>query len=695
MHLLKFLPIEVKMMKQVKFLIGVFVALLLISCDEKKEIPNAEVTAIAKEAYVYGYPMVKNYSVMYASAVDNQNPNYKKPFNEFYMSAKVDTPVDMVKESVTNDTPLGSVWLDLRREPVVLTVPEVEQGRYYSVQLTDLYSYNFDYIGTRTDGNKAGKFIIAGPGWTGEKPEGIDRIITSDTQFVYGLVRIQLMNADDVANIEKLQSGFMIQPLSEFAGTQAPAEVAPVKFPDYDEAKISTTDFFSYMNFIMQFAKEPKEEADLLKRFAKVGIIPGKSFKLEDKNAKKPYQSGIDGAIADLDAAQKGDLIKSSEMHGTRAILKNNYMNRAYGSIVDLYGASSVEILSVTYKLDSEFKLLNGANQYAIRFEKDKLPPTDAFWSLTLYEAKEKGLVENPVKRYYINSTMVSKMVADPVDGSVTVFIEKEEPVAEQMQKVADAINAAMPAVVSVPKESLNVKADAKVEDKADAKANATPKAEGTDKLAKADDTKVDVKADEKGANPKEALVKPLEVAKKVVATPVTESLVPNWLPAPGGDFYMVLRVYIPKIEALNGLWKAPDVIRFGTELAVAETPAEAVDTATKPTNEAPTDANADAKAEPKADAKVDAKEVVKEEAKPAAPVATPATPAATPVPVENKVSAPVENKVAPTGAQSPIASTTPSPNKPKTVIINPVKPLPKVVPTATPTEPTEPAKKP
>ncbi|MDR0934577.1 MAG: DUF1254 domain-containing protein, partial [Burkholderiaceae bacterium] len=336
-------------MKPFKLLIGLAAALLLVSCGQKKDVPDAEVMTIAKEAYMYGYPMVKNYKMMYASAIDAQSPDYKKPFNELYMDSRVDTPADNVKETASNDTPYGGVWMDLRREPLVLTVPSVEDSRYYSVQFTDLYAYNFDYVGTRASGNKGGKFLIVGPGWKGEKPEGIDRVIHSGTQFAYGLVRVQLMSPDDMPNVEKIHSQFAIQPFSQFLGKPAPATLQPIKFPAYSDEKARTPEFFAYLNFMMQFGSPSPDEAEMMKRFEKISVGVGKQFAAEimPEAEKKAYQSGIDGAIADLDAAVKGDIVKNTDMHGTREEMKNNYMNRAYGAMTDLYGASSQEILKI------------------------------------------------------------------------------------------------------------------------------------------------------------------------------------------------------------------------------------------------------------------------------------------------------------------------------------------------------------
>lgn len=560
---LNFYRKRTKTMKLFKLLAGLVAALLLVSCNQKPEIPDAEITAIAKEAYLYGYPMVRIYGEMYASAIDTQSPDYKKPFNELYLSARPDTPADKRPETASNDTLYAGAWLDLRREPLVLTVPALEDSRYYSVQLMDLFSCNFDYVGTRTAGSQGGRFLIAGPDWKGEKPEGIERVIQSDTAFAHALIRVQLLNPQDLPNVEKIQGAFALEPLSQYAGTDAPPEVAPVDFPAYSEEDMRTPAFFPLMNFLMQFVSVPQDEAEMMARFGKVSIGAGKPFSMEEmaENEKKAYQSGVDGAIADLDAARKGDLIKGADMHGTRAELKNHYLNRAYGAMTDLYGASPQEILSIAYKLDSEFKPLNGANRYLLRFGKDSLPPTDAFWSLTLYELPGQLLVDNPIKRYHINSNMVSQMETNPADGSVTVFIRK-------------AASAAAPAVDGgASANAVQAAGDAKAV-ASDARAVVPPAAGGTQQPA---------------GQP------PLPAAQPEEAVPEA-----NWLPAPEGDFYMVMRIYIPKEEALNGTWKEPVVMRPEAAEAAANAPAQPAADGAVPAQ--PADATAAAQGAPAAE---------------------------------------------------------------------------------------------
>jgi hypothetical protein len=120
--------------------------------------------------------------------------------------------------------------MDLRAEPIVLTVPAIEKDRYFSIQLIDSYTHNFDYIGSRTTGNDGGSFLIAGPNWKGETPQGIDKVIRSETEFVFAGYRTQLFSPDDLENVKKIQAGYKAEPLSAFLGQPAPAPAPAIDF---------------------------------------------------------------------------------------------------------------------------------------------------------------------------------------------------------------------------------------------------------------------------------------------------------------------------------------------------------------------------------------------------------------------------------------------------------------------------------
>jgi hypothetical protein len=186
--------------------------------------------AIAKEAYIYGFPIVDNYRIQHAYWVDKATPEYKAPWNQIWNSARVYTPADTAIQTPNSDTPYSFVGADLRSEPLVLTVPAMEKERYFSVQLIDYYTFNFDYIGTRTSGNGGGSFLLAGPGWTGDAPKGVEKVFRCETELAFPAYRTQLFDPADIDNVKKVQAGYKVQPLSAFLGQPAPKAAPAIDF---------------------------------------------------------------------------------------------------------------------------------------------------------------------------------------------------------------------------------------------------------------------------------------------------------------------------------------------------------------------------------------------------------------------------------------------------------------------------------
>ena len=201
----------------------------------QQPLANGEAQAIAEEAFIYGFPLVMNYGVMYESFVDTASSQYRCPFNELYNTARVFTPQDTAVVTPNSDTPYSFFCADLRVEPVVVTVPEIEQGRYYSVQMIDWYTFNFGYVGSRTTGNGGGSYLIAGPSWKGEKPRGIAKVFRCETEFAFAIIRTQLFNPADIDNVTRIQAGYQLQPLSAFLNKPAPPAAPEVKWPKIDK----------------------------------------------------------------------------------------------------------------------------------------------------------------------------------------------------------------------------------------------------------------------------------------------------------------------------------------------------------------------------------------------------------------------------------------------------------------------------
>ena len=440
---------------------------------------TAEARAIAKEAYIYGFPLVDNYRVMYSYFVDRGGKEFKASWNQIHNESRVYTPDDKAIQTPNSDTPYSQIGTDLRTEPLVITVPAVPKERYYSLQFIDLYTHNFAYVGSRATGNEAGSFLLAGPNWKGDKPAGVKAVIRSETEIGWVLFRTQLFNPGDIDAAKKVQAGYRVESLSRFLGNPAPAPAPVVTFilPLTPEQQRTSPEFFRILNFVLRFCPTHRSEQQLMTRFAKLGIGPGGTFdaaKLSPE-MRKAVEAGMADAWKEFAEFKKTRIDTgkrtAADGFGTRSFLKNDYLVRMASAVLGIYGNSKEEALYPAYYNDADgAKLDASSNRYTLRFAPGQLPPVNAFWSLTMYELPSSLLAANSLNRYLINSTMLPDLKRD-ADGGLTLYLQHESPGKEN------------------------------------------------------------------------------------------ES---NWLPAPKGEFWAVLRLYWPQEVALNGKWKAPPLWRVG-----------------------------------------------------------------------------------------------------------------------------------
>lgn len=395
----------------------------------------AEARAIAKEAYIYGFPLVDNYRVQYAYFVDREGPEFKAPRNQIKNIPRVYTPEDTAIQTPNSDTPYSMIGMDLRAEPLVLTVPAIEKDRYFSIQLVDLYTQNFDYIGSRTTGNGGGTFLIAGPDWKGEAPKGVSKVMRSETELVLGIYRTQLFNPGDLDKVKAVQAGYKAQPLSEFLGQPAPTAAPTIDYikPLTPETQKTSLEFFNVLNFALNFCPTVPSETELMARFAKIGVGAGQSMDASklSPEMKAAMEQGMADAWADLENLREqvnSGKVTSGDLFGTREFLKNNYLYRMAGAVLGIYGNTKQEAMYPVYSIDADGQKLDGAKgRYTLRFAPGELPPVSAFWSLTLYKMPSSLLVANPLNRYLLNSPMLPQFTKD-ADGGITLYIQNESP---------------------------------------------------------------------------------------------------------------------------------------------------------------------------------------------------------------------------------------------------------------------------
>jgi hypothetical protein len=462
--------------------IGLAGALLLLSGPAAKaEWPNLfEAKAIAEEGFIYGLPIVMNYAVMYEYSVDKNSGQYKAPFNQIKNEARVYTYKDTAVITPNSDTPYSLLFMDLRAEPIVLSVPAVEKTRYYSVMLCDGNTFNYGYIGSRATGSDAGDYMVVGPDWQGATPAGIKKVFRSTTQFSAAAYRTQLFNSADMPNVEKVQAGYKVQPLSAYLKQPVTVAAVAVDFPKIDKEMVKKN-FFEYLDFALQFAPAGPEEKEIRAKLARIGVGAGKTFDFKDLPLTHKIEIGLGMKEGEekvekyLVSGQKDvNGWKIGSLFGDRQFYSGDWLKRAAAAKGGIYGNDAVEAVYPMTKALANGEVLDGSkHKYTITFPAGQFPPVDAFWSVTMYDGKSQLLIENPINRYLINSPMLPGMKKN-ADGSLTLYIQKDSP--------------------------------------------------GADKES-------------------------------------------NWLPAPNGDIYLVMRLYWPKVEAPsilppgNGTWKPPAIV--------------------------------------------------------------------------------------------------------------------------------------
>jgi len=454
----------------------------LTGCRQEPPITPDEAREIAREAYVYGFPMVMGYKTMNAYCLDENSPEYKGPFNSLVCSARLYTPEDKAVVTPNADTPYCMAWADIRVEPVVITLPEVEPERFYHFQLIDLYTHNFAYLGTLTTGNGPGNYLIAGTDWKGQTPDGIDKVIICETGMFFIVVRTQLFGPEDMDNVKAIQEKYNLQPLRPFLGDEALEKQETVEFPEWVEGEQFTSEAFKYLDVMLKLSDPVKEETEMHRRFQRLGIGTEEGFDLAgfSPEVREAVEAGVKEGFESIEAflsENSSDPLMSSRIFGTRRFLEQSaegmqdadiYLLRAAAAHMGLYGNSGSEAIYPTYLKDAQGRPLDAsAHGYTLTFGKDSLPPVNAFWSLTMYDAGSQLFIHNPLDRYLLNSSMMEDFDFGE-DGSLTLYISKE---------------------------------------------------------------------------------------------PTAEAPESNWLPAPDGPFYCVMRLYGPGQEALEGTWTNPPMV--------------------------------------------------------------------------------------------------------------------------------------
>ncbi|UIF89714.1 DUF1254 domain-containing protein [Cupriavidus sp. UYPR2.512] len=399
--------------------------------------PNvADAQKIATEAYIYAYPMVlMEITRRVSTNIDAPDPKggIRAPMNQFaHLAGFPDDKFDMVVRP-NADTLYSILWFNVAREPLIITVPD-SGGRYYLLPALDMWTDVFTSPGTRTTGNGPQQFAIVGPRWHGQLPAGVPAYV-SPTSVGWMVGRTQTNGVSDYASVHKFQAGLKATPLSAWGkpGYVPPrGKVNPHQDMRAPVEQVARMDAASYFAMFAELLKDNPPHANdypMLDRIARIGLVPGQAF---DLNRLAPE---LQAALRDAPAAARKQIAQAlpragAVSNGWRTIgnpigtYGTDYLQRAMIAFAGL-GANTVE--DAVYPLamtDADGKPFDSAATYVIHFDKERLPPARAFWSLTMYDDRQ-FFAANPINRFAIGDRDPLKYNAD---GSLDLVIQRDPP---------------------------------------------------------------------------------------------------------------------------------------------------------------------------------------------------------------------------------------------------------------------------
>lgn len=404
-----------------------------IRMQEQKE---AEAYELGKKAYIYAYPLVLMHITKEAmTATPYPTGHGCAPINQFDHIQKFPTPQIKTVVRPNMDTLYSVAWLDLSKEPQILSIPKMDD-RYYVFQILDAWTEVIANPGTRTTGKGAQTYLIAGPTWNQKVPDGIEKI-SSPTNLAWIVGRIQTNGSKDIAHVQELQKGFTLTPLSQWGKIiehkKPPKFVVedfiPKRVPAEEIFGIDAEAFFTLFSKLLKENPPHEEDHKIVAELEKIGLTD--KTDLHGKNIHTPLIKGLKRAVREAQEIIKKEALQTTGVvNGWKIALQNigiygtNYLSRAGIAYLFLGANRPEDAVYPTTFIDQNGNFLMGNNCYQIHFNKEEIPPINAFWSITLY-GPDSFLVENPISRYTLGDR-------DPLtfnrDGSLDIYIQRTSP---------------------------------------------------------------------------------------------------------------------------------------------------------------------------------------------------------------------------------------------------------------------------
>jgi hypothetical protein len=407
-------------------------------------ISEKEAQAIAVEAYLYLYPLVvMDLTRRQMTSAPGGKAIGAGPPNTFHHVAEYPTATDKEVVRPNFDTLYSSAWLDLSKEPVVVSVPDTK-GRYYLLPMLDMWTDVFASPGWRTTGTHAQHLLVAPAGWRPDLKETFieeyrlpkdTQRIDAPTSHVWIIGRTKTDGPQDYDAVHEIQAGMRITPLSEWGRTARPAEARAdasidMKTPPkaLSEA-MPGEEFFTYAAELLKVSRPHLTDQPIVARMKRIGLEPGRSFDLD--KVSPAVRTAIEAAPSTAQKLMQWKLPTLATVTNnwsmntdTMGVYGNYYLKRAIIANAGLGANLPQDAIYPLSFSDQAGRPFDGANKYVLHFEKGDLPPVDAFWSVTLYDP-EGYQVANPLNRFALSSWMPLKY--EP-DGSLTLYVQSESP---------------------------------------------------------------------------------------------------------------------------------------------------------------------------------------------------------------------------------------------------------------------------
>jgi hypothetical protein len=389
---------------------------------------------IGIEAYQYLYPLItmdvtRRLTTNYAA---DARPGMG-PMNAFHHMRAFPTADFREVVRPNFDTLYSSLWLDLTQEPMIVSAPDTD-GRYYLLPMLDMWSDVFAVPGKRTSGTSAAHYAVVPPGWQGQLPAGVEAI-HAPTPYVWVIGRTQTNGPKDYAAVNQVQDGYQVTPLSQWGQPVKPAAAVidpsvDMKTPPLQQVNTMTAaKYFGYGAELMKLHPPHITDWSTIARLGRLGIVVGESFDLD--SADPAVQAGLNRAVVDglKLMVQKlptlAQVVNGWQMNtDTMGVYGNYYLKRAIVAMVGLGANQPQDAIYPLNVVDADGQPMDGTHNYMLHFEKEQLPPVEAFWSITMYDA-EGFQVANSLERFAIGDR--DDLIYN-ADGSLDIYMQHASP---------------------------------------------------------------------------------------------------------------------------------------------------------------------------------------------------------------------------------------------------------------------------